>query len=55
MNRITLSKESTEIIYKALKHYIVTVLDMYKEDTEESELADELLHTFRYMCKENNN
>ncbi len=50
-NELAFSQEAAELIDKALKHYIVTVLDKNPEATEEDGLAEELHEAFRDMYK----
>lgn len=50
-NELAFSKEAAELIDKALRHYIVTVLDKNDTDTEEDELAEELHKAFKAMYK----
>lgn len=50
-NELAFSKEAAELIDKALKHYIVTVLDKNSTATEEDALAEELHEAFKAMYK----
>lgn len=50
-NELAFSKEAAELIDKALKHYIVTVLDKNDKATEVDALAEELHEAFKAMYK----
>lgn len=47
-NEMAFSQEAADLIDKALKHYIVTVLDK-SNNTDDLELAEELHNVFRDM------
>lgn len=50
-NQLSFSVEAAELIDKALKYYIVSVLDKSDAFKEESELAEELHDAFKKMYR----
>ena len=50
-NELAFSKEAAELIDKALKYYIVNVLDKKNDAVEDTELAEELHRAFKEMYK----